>query len=468
MEATRWYNAIRAELARRTLMHHIKAVKPDYAPSASGFHGQAARVLDAFAGGEIQNLIFTAPFQHGKSELSSRQLPAYVFGRRPDTKFVVASCTDEVAKGFARDVKRILRGVAFRAILTKMRVAHDAKDTEGFSVVGRSGYLYAVGVGGTLLSKAVDVIVYDDLYKSPEDAASPTVREKVWLWFNMAAQSRLHNGSQQLMATTRWHSDDVVGRLEKAGLVHEIAPGDEIPKVPFGHWVAVNFPAIQSDGTPLYPERHSLENLNIKRNLDPFGFECSYQGNPGTPQGLLYDEFPTYDQLPEGAHSAILDVKSKGKDFFAGVFFVEHGGRAFVTDVNYTNDGAEKTELWVAETAKRLDASYIKLENNGGGDYFARNVRNALKAVGHTAKVDDVHQKANKVAKITHNAPRVTELVVMPEDWRFRWPQFYYAVTSFKKLIEANEHDDAPDALTEIVLHLIGNQNRAKGGRVVK
>lgn len=458
--------ALKYELARRTMLQHIYLLKQNYKVSSSGFHAQAAAVLQAFADGKVQNLIFTAPFQHGKSELSSRQLPAYILGRRLGCKLTIASCTAEVARGFSRDVKRLIRKPQYQGLWPHLKHLEDAKDTEGFTDVGQDGFLYAVGVGGTLLSKTVDVIIYDDLYKSSEDANSPTVREKVWDWFNTSAQSRLHNGSQQLMATTRWHSDDLVGRLQSAGLVHEIAPGDGVPELPYGHWLMVNFAAIDEHGAPLYPERHSLENLRNKQALDPFGFECSYQGRPGSSEGNLYSEFPTYKELPTnaGQRRAVLDIKDKGTDMFAGGFFVEHEGRAYITDVIYTEDGADKTEAAVADISRLRDTSQIRLESNGGGSYFARNLRALLRTYGHTAKVVEMHQRANKEAKILTNAPRVTEILVMPEDWRFRWPRFYKDVVTFKRIFAANDHDDAPDMLTEIALELIPKRN-VKGGR---
>jgi predicted phage terminase large subunit-like protein len=87
-----------------------------------------------------------------------------------------------------------------------------------------------------------------------------------------------------------------------------------------------------------------------------------------------------------------------------------------------------------------------------------------LRTYGHTAKVVEMHQRANKEAKILTNAPRVTEILVMPEDWRFRWPRFYKDVVTFKRIFAANDHDDAPDMLTEIALELIPKRN-VKGGR---
>ena len=458
--------ALRYELARRSLLQHVFLTRQGYKVSSTGFHATAAKVLQAFADGRVQNLIFTAPFQHGKSELSSRQLPAYLLGRRTSCKLTIASCTADVAKGFARDVKRIMRRPQYQGLWPHAARVEDAKDTEGFTDVGEGGFLYAVGVGGTLISKTVDVIVYDDLYKSHEEANSPTVREKTWEWFNTSAQSRLHNGSQQLMATTRWHSDDIVGRLQVAGLVHEIAPGDDVPELPYGHWLMVNFQAINDAGEPLYPERHSLENLRTKQALDPFGFECSYQGRPGSSEGRLYGEFATYKELPIGQRRAVLDVKGKGTDMFAAGFFVDYQGRAYLTDVIYTDDDAGKTETAVADVARLRDTAQIRLESNGGGEYFARNLRTLLRSLGHTARVADVHQRTNKEAKIITNAPRVTEVIVMPEDWRFRWPKFYHDVTTFKRAFAANDHDDAPDMLTEIALEFI-IKRRAGGGRTL-
>ena len=92
--------------ARRKLLWFAQYVRPSYVTTE--FHLAYSRVLDYFAQGKIRNLIIQAPPQHGKSELSSRMLPAYMLGLNPDLKIVIASYAATIAKDFNRDVQRII------------------------------------------------------------------------------------------------------------------------------------------------------------------------------------------------------------------------------------------------------------------------------------------------------------------------------------------------------------------------
>lgn len=89
------------------------------------------------------------------------------------------------------------------------------RNSEEFEIVNKKGGLKAVGRGGALTGNAVDVMIMDDIYKDYAESNSPIIREAAWDWYTTVVKTRLHNDSQELIVFTRWHEDDLIGRLEK-------------------------------------------------------------------------------------------------------------------------------------------------------------------------------------------------------------------------------------------------------------
>ena len=103
---------------------------------------------------------------------------------------------------------------------------------------------------------------------------------------------------------TRWHPEDVIGKILESEKVIKATKWSDFEDVPDGTWVLVNFEAIKTGepteidprqkGEALWPERHSLERLLSMKAIDPVGFQCLYQGNPENAEGRLYEPFKTW------------------------------------------------------------------------------------------------------------------------------------------------------------------------------
>lgn len=462
---------ISAQLARRSFGLFSKAVCPSL--TFGEFHVTYYRILQAFADGRIKRLIVTVPPQHGKSQGSTRLLPAYILGRNPDKRIAIASYSDTFAKKFNRDVQRIIDTLPYRIIFPHTLLngsnvvtkTHSyLRNSSEFEIVGHQGSLKAVGRGGGLTGRPVDISILDDLYKDAAEGNSPVVREATWEWYTSVVRTRLHNDSQELIVFTRWHEDDLIGRIEKTERVFEIDDIDKLSEIPTGSdvWVKINFEAIKTGaptpldprvaGTPLWAERHSLETLETKRKLDPHTFECMYQGHPAAREGLLYSGFDTYDVLPPAieilGRGAYVDTADMGDDWLCGIAYVRDGANiCYVTDVVYSDAAMEETEPAVADMLRRNDTRVALIESNNGGRGFARVVQMQAPAT----HVQWFHQSGNKEARILTNAPTVMKYIRFPRDWAIRWPIFYQHVTAFKARFAANKHDDAPDVLTGII-----------------
>lgn len=469
---------VRAEQARKSLLDFTKVTMPEF--QATDYHVAYYRVLDAFARGLIKKLIISMPPQHGKSEGSSRRLPAYLLGRNPNLKIAIGSYSSSLAKDFNRDVQKIIDEELYREIYPDARISGQhvvtistsyQRNSDVVEIVNKRGSLRVVGRGGPLTGRPVDVMIMDDLYKDFMEANSPVTREMAWKWYTTVVSSRLHNDSQQLMVFTRWHEDDIIGRLEKQEKVVTITSLSELNSIPSDVWVKVNYEAIKETepteldprevGEPLWPQKHSLENLKGKRKLDAVQFECLYQGNPTPKEGLLYDEFETYTELPETyGNGNYTDTADSGDDFLCSISYRKGRDKIYITDIVYTQEDMGKTELLVPLMFTRSDTRYSRIESNAGGRYFALKVKEKL---GGKIRVTWFHQSKNKEARIITNAATVSQVIVFPIDWETRWPEFARHVNTYKKLFKANKFHDAADTLTGIVeFEIFGKKGQLK------
>ncbi len=454
-------------LANLHLKYFVKKMMPSY--EFSQFHINYIEIINAFAHGKIKNLIISAPPQHGKSEISTRQLIAYLLGLNPNRRVVIASYNDTFAKRFNRENQRIIDTNNYREIfpnttLNRSNVVtvstNSLRNSSEFEIVGYNGGLKVVGRGGGLTGTPVDVLVYDDLYKDKEEANSPIVRDSVWDWFMSVANTRLHNDSQQLIVFTRWHEDDLIGRLQRANKVVILNSLNDInTTLDASMFYMINFEAIKTTppnaidnrniGEALFANRHSLDKLLASKELDEENFNCLYQGNPISAKGLLYSTFKTYDVLPHILKiENYTDVADTGSDYLCSITYaIDRNNKQdiYILDIIYSDEKFEVTEVLVADMLTRNNVNDAYIESNNGGRQFARNIE---RIADNYTIIHPFSQHKNKESRINSNASNVQNHVYMPANWAFKYPTFYEHLTRFKKNFKANKHDDAADTLT--------------------
>jgi len=458
----------RNELARRNLLDFTKRLWPDF--KATAFHSIYYTILDMFAHGLIKRLIITIPPQHGKSQGSSKYLPAYMFGLNPNLNIALMSYSTTYARKFNRHLQRVIDTDQYRAIFPKTQLNRSnvitvsrgfLRNADEFEIIDYTGSFKAIGREGALTGNPVDVMIFDDLYKDAMEGNSPIIRDNVIEMYKTVAETRLHNTSQELCVFTRWHEDDLIGWFEKTYNVINLTSLSQIFTIKdWGDtWVKLNFEAIKESepteidnryiGEALFPERHSKSRLESKRRTDPVVFGCMYQGEPKPKEGLLYGTFKTYTTMPDVIkRGSYTDTADGGNDFLCSVCYnVGIDGFVYVTDVTYTQDGMEVTEQTVPMMLERNNTKDAIIESNNGGRGFAR----VVQAKAQNVKVTWFHQSQNKEARILTNSSQVTEKVLMPVDWMQRWPIFASHIASYKRLFKANKHDDAADVLTGII-----------------
>lgn len=251
-------------------------------------HDAVAAALEEVEAGRIQFLILTMPPRHGKSELVSRRFPAWFIGRHPDWSTVVATYNDDFAMDFGAEVRRIMQSPQFKHVFP------DAKLTRGGAAKDRlqttaGGMATFVGVGGSLTGRGAHCLIIDDLIKDYEQARSKAFRDRAWSWFTQVAMTRRMGPKLVVITFTRWHQDDIIGRLTD--------PENEFYNAKLAEKIRIiNLPAIAEDddplgrepGAPLWPDRYGHDFLEEQRMLDPLGFEALYQQRPSVADGVLF------------------------------------------------------------------------------------------------------------------------------------------------------------------------------------
>ena len=450
-------------LGERNLLSFTRHTLPTFAPAP--FHIAYYGVLTRFAMGEIKKLMITMPPQHGKSEGATRRLPAFVLGQDPDKRIAIVSYNATKAHKFNRELQRIMDDDRYYELFPQTLLAGQAsyqeqgrrsrnyaRNSDECEIVGYQGSFKTIGVGGSLTGEPVDMLIMDDLYKDASSAWSPVIRQNVADWYDTVASTRLHNDSQQLMVFTRWHMEDLAGRLlEQEGIYDPI----ENPQ----GWLLVSFPAIQNrppseqdpraEGEPLWPERHSLAKLLEIKGRSPTVFESLYQQNPQPSQGLMYEEFTCYTDLPSRSYSvAYIDAADSGADYLCALFYKEAEDGNYITDVLYTKDPMEVTETTLTYMLQQHQVERCHIESNNGGNLFVSNLQQRSWDMGNRlTRFNPFHQNQNKTARIFAASASVQKLIKMPLDWKKRFPKFARDLTGYLR-VGTNAHDDAPDALT--------------------
>lgn len=280
----------RAELAlrfltRKRLLPFVERFNHEY--QAGWVHKDICKRLEEFSRDVTEKksprLMLFMPPRHGKSTLASVAFPAWHLGRNPNHEFISCSYSGSLAMAFSRKVRGLLREDGFKSAF-KTRLDPQSQSAEAWLTTTGGGYV-AAGVGGGITGKGAHVLVIDDPVKNRDDAESSNARESTWDWYTSTAYTRLAPGGGVLVILTRWHDDDLAGRLLKAAADN----GEQ--------WEVVNYPAraevdeeFRKAGEALHSERYDEEALaRIEKAVGPRDWSALYQQNPVADDGDYFN-----------------------------------------------------------------------------------------------------------------------------------------------------------------------------------
>jgi predicted phage terminase large subunit-like protein len=280
-------------------------------------------------------LIFLPP-RHGKSELVSRRLPGWVLGKHPQWQYISASYNDDFAADFGREVRNLVASPEYQNIFPGVLLRGDSRAANRWHT-SDGGIYVSVGVGGSLTGRGGHVASIDDPFKDWEEANSETIREKKWNWYTSVIRTRLMPGGGIIVTQTRWHDDDIAGRILK-----QIEAGDSSRK-----WVIINLPAIaehndqmgRKNGEALWPEWYDEKALEaVRKDLSPMQWNSLYQQNPIPDEGEFFkkDWLEYYKEKPRTLRVFMASdyaVTEGNGDFTEhGVFGIDSNDDLYVLD----------------------------------------------------------------------------------------------------------------------------------------
>jgi predicted phage terminase large subunit-like protein len=241
------------------------------------------RTLVDVAARRKRRVIVTMPPRHGKSMLTSHFFPAWYVGTFPDHRILMAGYQAQFAARWGRRARAVIDGVGqevFGVSVSKKSSAADRWDIEG-----HLGGMETAGVGGALTGKGADLLLIDDPISNAADASSETMRENLWDWYTSTAYTRLEPKASLVLIQTRWHEDDLAGRL-----IEEMKTGGE-------QWEVLNLPALAEEndllgrpsGAALWPARYDETELAvIKRTQGERNWSALYQQRPTPADGDVF------------------------------------------------------------------------------------------------------------------------------------------------------------------------------------
>ena len=458
--------------ARRSMAHFVAYTNPKY--QFSWHHRYIIKRLEAFARGEIKRLMVLAPPRHGKSELASRTLPAWIFGQDPTQRIIACSYSADLASDMNADVQRIMTSPAYHDLFphsslnTKSNITslQPKRNASRFDIVNNTGYYISTGVGGPITGKGADKGIIDDPVKNKEEAFSPVFREKVWQWYTSTFYTRMEGEGSICLIMTPWHEDDLAGRLLKQ--MKDDPDADQ--------WEVVRLPAIATDpkeaydprkiGDALWPEKYSIKDLSRIRSIIQSHFQALYQLRPSAEEGNIIKKewFGYYNPV---------EVKPTTVNFYLDTAYTDNKQNDrtailawFVRDRHIYVRSSRAVWKNFPDLIKFLKTYVVENGYTGSSKIYIEPKASGL-SVGQQLKSDTnlniVFDKPPKDSKETRVRAKTSVLeagrVLLPQDALWL-PEFLAELASFPNAA----HDDQVDALMGAISVSFGGNGQSMSG----
>ena len=427
-------------------------------------HRQICSALRRVANGECNRLIINIAPRYGKTLLVSQMFIAWGFALNPASKFIHLSYSRDLVRANAQAVKDICL-LPYYQYLYGDRVQIVGKSAQNWATT-MGGKMYAVSSGGQVtgfgagevediedsafaeskVKRFAGAIVIDDALK-PDDALSDKAREFINYRFESTIRSRANSRNTPIVIIMqRLHEKDLCGYLMQN------EPNE---------WEILSLPCITESGEALWEFKHTIEELNHLREVNPYIFDTQYMQNPTPREGLMYERFRTYDTLPLGAYIVknYTDTADTGSDYLCSITYAEYpNGECFVLDILYTDKPMEYTETETAKMLNKHNCRICVIESNNGGRGFRRNVERLVRESGNRATAFvDFTQRNNKYTRIFSHSAEVQNMIYYPNGWEWNFALYAQAMKGYRKM-GSNAHDDAPDATTGVIEQMSNRQ----------
>lgn len=365
------YTELLTRNARSRMRHFAPFVMPRLI--LDPFHTLLCDTLDMVVDRRIMRLLLIAPPQHGKSTFTSKIFPARWLAKYPDDPVMITSVGDELASDMSYGVREIIESDEYHTLYPNIRSRRDNRAKNAWGLEGHQGGVRAAGVGGLIIGRPSGMGIIDDPIKSWEEASSQTYRDKTYNWYRTTFYSRLWETAPVILMLTRWHEDDLAGRILRSKEASQ--------------WTILRFPALAETqeerddsnrrlglpaglpdplrrlpGEALAPHRYSARYLeNLRDTSTPQHWFSLYQGTPRPLEGGFIKRgwLTIVEDMPFEVESRIrywdLAATKDGGARTAGVLMSRRGGNYYIEDVVFGQWDTEERNNVIKQTAE-LDA----------------------------------------------------------------------------------------------------------------
>jgi predicted phage terminase large subunit-like protein len=435
----------------------------------------------------FRRIMLFMPAQNGKSELVSKRLPAFTLGNNPDCHFLAASYSASLASEFNRDLQLIIESKEYQATFpgVKLPSARDrgyTRTTEQIDLLGQRGGYRSTGVGGSITGHGAHYIVIDDPIKNAEEAESEVYREKIWQWYATTAYTRQTASDAAILITvTRWHEDDLCGRLL------------ELSKKGGEQWLVLRFPAIadgdltpgdpRRSGEPLWPERYPLEMLQrVRPQVGERVWSAMYQQTPTSAEGAEikrhwwkwyqpHEKPASFDSIVSSWDCAA--KSGRNNDFSVGTVWGARGPDRYLLDV--IRGRFEFVELVdaIRNTVEKWRPNATLIEDASNGIAAVQVLRKEVSGI-IPIKPSDLAGGGNDASKVAR-ARAASHQIRAGNVWL---PTFITAKTSSsgenisEMLVEEcaafplGAHDDMVDSMSQALIYMLHFNRQALPGEI--
>lgn len=366
-------------------------------------------VSEDTARGKPRRVIVTLPPRHGKSECVSKKFPTWHEGKNPEHEIMLTSYSADLAY----DHSRIARDTFLKHEGTfNRKLAKDSTAVGRWGVEGHRGAVFAGGVGGPMTGRGAHIAIVDDPFKNAVTAGSQTIRENVWNWYITTLYTRLAPGGSVIIVMTRWHEDDLVGRLLEKERENKKNGYESSAFIP---WELIDFPAIAKEndvlgrkpGEALWPERYPIETLKeIQNTLGPYYWSALYQQSPSPDKGNIFERSwwqpysvapPVFDIVIQSWDCAFKD--NKDSDYVVGQVWGKKGPHKYLLDqirekLNFINT------IQAIETMKGKwpQSRIILVEDKANGTAIINTLKNKIPGITPVTPIADKVSRARAVS----------------------------------------------------------------------
>lgn len=449
-----------------TFNKYLELDEDHYSPNKAFYYHRKDHMGDVFEAlndmeiyDKYDLLIISLPPRVGKTTSGIRFL-AWIIGKYPEESQLATSYSDNITTSFYIGVMELISNPRYKEVFPDAPlVAQNAKREEiWLKVVKRYPSITFVPVGGSMTGRCEGskYLYCDDLVSGLEEALSVTRLEKLWGTYTVNCKQRKKDGCKEIHVATQWSVHDVINKLSRE---NEDNPRCKIINLGcYDENGESNFDFVGGFSTAYYQD--------LEKTMDDISFNALYRCNTIEREGILYNkgELQYYFELPSTPPDSIIavcDSKNLGKDYVSSMVGYVYGDFVYVEDVVYNKGLPEVTRPLVAN--KWVEHKVVRgdVELNNGGNYYAEDLNDLIKAKNGKTSIRIFYSGNNKVVKIVSYSDYVKKQFIFKDSSLYHpnseYANFMNALTSWTQTGK-NAHDDAPDCVA-MMAQLIQDMN---------